>query len=532
MDEYLLEQIGLTKSEIKVYEALLELGSSSTGKIVDKAGVASSKVYEVLDKLMQKGLVSTVNVSGVKHFEAAAPDRLMDYMEEKEKELAQQKKQLQAVLPELTLKQQLSKYKAEAKIYKGQKGVETAFYQALNMLKKGEEELVMGIPIVPLQTGRFFVKFDKERARRGILLRAIVNNDARDNLQVRANINLLAQLKFLPQTTPAAFNIFKDRVLIYYAGKENLLIQIDSKEVCDSFRAHFELQWNQDTTVTKGFNELKRTFIDFLDELQSTRQEYKVIGAGFGEPGSEEPYIRVFNSIAKERLKRGIKTKIIYEQGTEWAIKSKESDFRERAEKKFLPYSTQSPVAILPSKDKTLLLIQKDEPAVITINNKEVSASFLKQFEMLWNQDTSTTAGFDEVTCKFNDMLSQLEKGEEYYVLGASLELGDKKMNSWLDTFHKRRVEEGKRVRFLSAKEAYEPIRKCVQKAGDAKMAITMIRYLPSSFTAPFQINLFKKDTVWFTVWKPQVRCFEIRSKDVYGSFKTYFDALWSQAGK
>ena len=60
MDTGLLESVGLTKSEAKVYLALLELGSSSKGPIVKRSGVASSKVYELLDKLIAKGLVSIV----------------------------------------------------------------------------------------------------------------------------------------------------------------------------------------------------------------------------------------------------------------------------------------------------------------------------------------------------------------------------------------------------------------------------------------------------------------------------------------
>ena len=70
MDIKILEEIGLTKSEVKTYLALLEIGSSSTGDIVEKAQVASSKIYEILDKLSQKGLVSFIIKSGVKYFEA------------------------------------------------------------------------------------------------------------------------------------------------------------------------------------------------------------------------------------------------------------------------------------------------------------------------------------------------------------------------------------------------------------------------------------------------------------------------------
>ena len=108
MDQSLLEQIGLTKSEINVYLALLELGSTSTGKIVEKSKASSSKIYEILDKLIQKGLASFIIKSGVKYFEAAPPDRILDYMEEKEKTIIKQKQEIRKLIPELELKKQLS----------------------------------------------------------------------------------------------------------------------------------------------------------------------------------------------------------------------------------------------------------------------------------------------------------------------------------------------------------------------------------------------------------------------------------------
>ena len=116
MDSSLLEDIGLTKSEINVYLALLELGSSSTGKIVDKSGASSSKIYEILDRLMQKGLVSYVVKSGVKYFEAADPNRILDYVNEKESRLIKQKEKIKSLIPELELKRKISKYKSEEEV--------------------------------------------------------------------------------------------------------------------------------------------------------------------------------------------------------------------------------------------------------------------------------------------------------------------------------------------------------------------------------------------------------------------------------
>ena len=44
MIEEILHQIGLTEGEIKVYLSLLELGSTSTGKIIKKSHISGSKV--------------------------------------------------------------------------------------------------------------------------------------------------------------------------------------------------------------------------------------------------------------------------------------------------------------------------------------------------------------------------------------------------------------------------------------------------------------------------------------------------------
>ena len=58
--EILLEELGLTKGEIKVYLTLLKLGETTTGKIVEEAGISSGKIYEILEKLIRKGLASFI----------------------------------------------------------------------------------------------------------------------------------------------------------------------------------------------------------------------------------------------------------------------------------------------------------------------------------------------------------------------------------------------------------------------------------------------------------------------------------------
>ena len=87
MHEELLAEIGLSKSEIAVYFALLNLGSSTTGPIIKKAGIASGKAYLVLDKLAKKGLVTYILKSARKYYNAKDPALLLEYLKEKKAEL-------------------------------------------------------------------------------------------------------------------------------------------------------------------------------------------------------------------------------------------------------------------------------------------------------------------------------------------------------------------------------------------------------------------------------------------------------------
>src|SRR3989344_6876057 len=105
--ETILEEIGLTKNEIKIYLALLKFGSTSTGAIIKETKIHTSKVYDGLERLANKGLVSHVIIANTKHFKAVNPDRLLDFLHDKKNKITEQEKQIKNILPALKLKQKL-----------------------------------------------------------------------------------------------------------------------------------------------------------------------------------------------------------------------------------------------------------------------------------------------------------------------------------------------------------------------------------------------------------------------------------------
>src|SRR3989338_6911054 len=136
MIDTLLEELGLTKGEIVVYKTLLHTGETTTGKIIDRAQISSGKIYEILERLIKKGLVSAIMKEKTKYFSADSAHRIIDYLEEKEEELHRKKQQLVKELPTLLELQSTHEQGCETRLFSGFRGIETAIFEVLRFLNK------------------------------------------------------------------------------------------------------------------------------------------------------------------------------------------------------------------------------------------------------------------------------------------------------------------------------------------------------------------------------------------------------------
>jgi len=66
MDKEILKEIGFLDAEIEVYLTLLRLGPSLVSRIHQETGHHRTHIYDLLEKLREKGLVSTFIQSGNK----------------------------------------------------------------------------------------------------------------------------------------------------------------------------------------------------------------------------------------------------------------------------------------------------------------------------------------------------------------------------------------------------------------------------------------------------------------------------------
>jgi len=242
----LLEGIGLSKGEVKVYFALLELGSSTTGQIIKRAKVSRSKVYEMLDRLMQRGLVSFVIKENTKYFEAANPEEILAYVSKQKKKLEEKETQLKKSLPELKAKQKSAKKPQSAKVYEGLKGIKTMYNELLNEMKKGDEYFAVAVEPEVYEGDflTFIQNYHKRRAEKGVKVKLLAHNKIKRAVQQSIAKTKLLQARYFSQSAPSATLIYKDDVATFVWSDNPTAIVISSQTIAKRYKSFFEELWN------------------------------------------------------------------------------------------------------------------------------------------------------------------------------------------------------------------------------------------------------------------------------------------------
>ena len=209
--ENILEEIGLTKNEIKVYLALLKLGSTTTGSIIKESKAHNSKVYDSLERLINKGLVTYVIVENTKHFKAVSPERLVDFLKNKKNKIIEQEKEIRRYIPELKTFYHLMEDKTNAEVFQGWRGMETVFNDGISEMKKKDVWYVLGAyqGEDKEKTDNFIKKIIIKCEKKKIKWKIIYNESARNTFQYEQK-SKITENRFLSQETPATINIYKD----------------------------------------------------------------------------------------------------------------------------------------------------------------------------------------------------------------------------------------------------------------------------------------------------------------------------------
>ncbi len=230
--EDVLSGLGFSKNESKVYLSLLRLGPSTAGTIAARSNIHRTNVYDALERLAEKGIVSYIFKGNKKSFEAVNPSHIIEILKDRVAQFEIN------ILPSLQLDYKLSQDSNKAHIFEGIQGIKTL---TNDMLKEGKDICAFGIPKdVSVRLKAFINIFHKRRIEKKILMQHLYDANAKERI---AYLNSLpyTEARYLPHDieSPATTLIYGKKIVFNIWSDPPFSILIESEIMANQYKKYF-----------------------------------------------------------------------------------------------------------------------------------------------------------------------------------------------------------------------------------------------------------------------------------------------------
>ncbi|MBI2530563.1 MAG: winged helix-turn-helix transcriptional regulator [Candidatus Diapherotrites archaeon] len=236
MDKELLKRVGLTDYETSIYLTLLGNNQLSVYELAKKTGLYRQACYDALNRLGEKGFVSSAKEGKHLIFKAVNPEIILEY-------LSDEVEQFKQLLPELANLQKQVQDKLIVETYKGRNVIRVGLKDIISSLKKTKGEVLSTAvdESIPLAEDSLAVKlYEHDLKRFGIKERVIIKEGGKGIFKRKTT-----QYRKIPEKffNPNPTQIYGDNIQIYLWGQPSHLIIIRNKEIADAYRKQFGLLW-------------------------------------------------------------------------------------------------------------------------------------------------------------------------------------------------------------------------------------------------------------------------------------------------
>jgi sugar-specific transcriptional regulator TrmB len=233
--EEILAKIGLDLKETKVYLAVLELGETTVLPIAKKSGIQRTYCYDILNSLLQKGLVSYIEKRGRRHYVATDPTTI-------EEQINENKKQFKSILPELLSLYQKSPLKPRVRYYEGHQGIAIIHKE---IIKNAKELLILSSVKEWISEFPEYIGEVKNLIKHKIQIKELSHRtkEIKDYIQYYQEPN--QKLRYLPKRIKLANDIFVwgNKVTFISYAKELIAVVIESEQIAQTHRQIFNVLW-------------------------------------------------------------------------------------------------------------------------------------------------------------------------------------------------------------------------------------------------------------------------------------------------
>lgn len=242
----LLEELGLSRNESKVYMTLLRLGKANSAEIARESGVHRINVYDVLNSLISKGLALYITEGGMRVFSPQNPEKLREAIDAK-------KMLLEKELPGLLMQYSLKREPWEVGILRGAEGKKTQFEETLRTARNTEHRVFIPHGLISLSKTPYntMLRTWYERlAKQNVRSRSLILDtpDARERASLfRGLEKFVIRFSKGMNFSPVSWDVCQDLLFLTFHTEPYLIIRIKSKDIARAFAGSFDLMWKNAT---------------------------------------------------------------------------------------------------------------------------------------------------------------------------------------------------------------------------------------------------------------------------------------------
>lgn len=245
----LLKSLGLSEIEAKLYQGLLEMGSTTIMELASYVGIKRITAHFNIESLIAKGLVVQTKHGARRQIVAEPPEKISSLIEAKERAISEMKANLPELISSLT-----SKYKATTNAiedvgilyYEGEKGFKEVCQRSLDYAD-GEIKFISNL-------GEWHKVYTEEydkthyiptRLGKKIRLKLLVPSIEKAKYSEVDNEKLLREVRHLPNLSSfkTTLIIYGDEVSIMLSVKPYIAIVIRDEELSRTFKLLFDQLW-------------------------------------------------------------------------------------------------------------------------------------------------------------------------------------------------------------------------------------------------------------------------------------------------
>lgn len=234
MIEEELIDFGLTSNEAKIYLVLLENGALNPYQIAEKTGLHRGYIYDALERMQKKGVVSAVHKLKKKHYQAAQPKALAAMLQEKASHF-------QKVVPQLNILQEKTTEDMRVEVYKGKSIFRICMNDQISTMHTKRDLLMISSDektyeeTDPIYIQRYLQKEQETGCKEKVIIK-------KGGYQLKAKHIEYRELP-LKMIGNASLFVYANRVSFLLWGNPNNLIIIKNQEVADTYTRQFNVLW-------------------------------------------------------------------------------------------------------------------------------------------------------------------------------------------------------------------------------------------------------------------------------------------------